>query len=728
MENYTEHIERYLGNQMDDAEKKAFEKALESNPQLKADTDIQRNLIKGIELSAARAEFDSAVRQRGLSLLAAKAALVLLAALVIAGAVYLLTSKTQKPVPETITVAQEPQQTIADSSTIPHIPEQVFSLRLSRDTVIETRSGIVFAIEAGTFNTESGTAQIHIREALKASDIVKAGLSTTSNGQWLETGGMFSIDASENGRILEMLKPIHARIPTDSFDAGMMLYNGIKDSNGLVNWVQPKPLTKPLQTVDIQTLDFYPPDYLKTLERLGLPYQDKAYTDSLYYALSGYKPPVKKKVSERKNVLMQNWWRNLLEYPNGQIEVRFREKGQNKSIMFKDRYAYSRFEDSIQRTLIVKRAIPEDKTPVEKRNFEIDPSRIKAIWNSKFNNTILATKAFEERLKFIFSTCQPRFLDLYVANLDKSLYEIDSMCAAVSGGSYKEKFLEFAKRRDGSVPLEKGINQKLNRYFETQYKAYRKAAEATRADLVKQQSEQKEAADKAVLKNALEALEKGQYSESEAFCRNLSQAYQTLGETVNCPKQTPPPARAYFGVVIPGSGTYNIDKPAMEIISVNSVPTYSLLELTINKYETFDRVMVYLVPKGLRSFIRMNLQVNGTFREKVNDFIPYDVIVVAYKGDELYFAKKQNTASGRQILEPAAVDAQTIEKLMEPYDFSGNDNKYTFALKGISETAGIKPDIKARIQQMKSEQAFEQILQSVFPCFDRGVKLDVKLK
>lgn len=410
-----------------------------------------------------------------------------------------------------------------------------------------------------------------------------------------------------------------------------------------------------------------------------------------------------------------------MEHNDGRIEVRYREKGQTKGIMFKDWKAYNRFEDSIQKTLIVKRDLPKDNTPVVKYNTEIDPARIRAIWSPKFNNTILASKAFEERLKFIFSTCQPRFLDLYVQNLDKNLYEIDSLCAAVSGGSFKEKFLEFYKRRDGGVPLEKGIRRKLNRYFETQSTAYRKAAENTRAELQKQLADEQEAAGKAALRDALDKLEKGAYTESEQFCRNLKRAYEALGETVECPKQTPPPAKAYYEVRILRPGTYNVDKPAIIILEKNTAPSYSTLELTVNRYESFDRVMVYLLPGGLSSFQRINLQVNGTFREQMNDFLFYDAVVLAFKGDALYFAKEKNIRSGRQMMEPKPVTEAEFEAQVQMYGFGGSDNAYTHALKGLG-----KGGTSAVLQHLKAEQEQEQILKSVFPCFDKGVQNTAK--
>src|SRR5690606_22528506 len=53
--------------------------------------------------------------------------------------------------------------------------------------------------------------------------------------------------------------------------------------------------------------------------------------------------------------------------------------------------------------------------------FGIDPLRIKSIKSEKFNNTFIASKAFEDRLQSIFYTGNNKVLDLYLENLDMNL-------------------------------------------------------------------------------------------------------------------------------------------------------------------------------------------------------------------------------------------------------------------------------------------------------------------
>jgi hypothetical protein len=52
-------------------------------------------------------------------------------------------------------------------------------------------------------------------------------------------------------------------------------------------------------------------------------------------------------------------------------------------------------------------------------HLEIDPSRIRAIWDTKFNNTILATKEFEERLHFLHGLCTAEYFHAYLEGMNK---------------------------------------------------------------------------------------------------------------------------------------------------------------------------------------------------------------------------------------------------------------------------------------------------------------------
>ncbi|MBS1566256.1 MAG: hypothetical protein JST39_17865, partial [Bacteroidetes bacterium] len=173
------------------------------------------------------------------------------------------------------------------------LPARSFIIDASADTVLETKGGIVLSIPANVFLDEDGKpvhgkVQLSVREALDAASIMKAGLSTTSGNQLLESGGMFSIDASSNGKNvrIDAAKGIYAEVPARPFRPGMQLYSGKQSSDGRIDWINPVPLVHDLMSVDITTLDFYPPNYLDSLRSWGLDAGNKAFTDSLYYSVA----------------------------------------------------------------------------------------------------------------------------------------------------------------------------------------------------------------------------------------------------------------------------------------------------------------------------------------------------------------------------------------------------------------------------------------------------------
>ena len=96
----------------------------------------------------------------------------------------------------------------------------------------------------------------------------------------------------------------------------------------------------------------------------------------------------------------------------------------------------------------------------------IEPSQIKAIWNDKFQNTLLATKEFEERLQVIYASCNSKILNLYLNNMDKNIHEIDLMASKVATGKEKKSFKQFAARKEGKVKMNSSTLKSLNAYYQ----------------------------------------------------------------------------------------------------------------------------------------------------------------------------------------------------------------------------------------------------------------------
>lgn len=117
------------------------------------------------------------------------------------------------------------------------IPSQGFTIKAGVDTVIRTVQGIEFFIPQGAFDTD---VTVEVKEALTPNDVIKYGLSTSSNGKPLQSAGMFFIDAKDsNGKQAKLNKPIAANIPADNMLSNPQLFKGEIDSAGNISWVNP---------------------------------------------------------------------------------------------------------------------------------------------------------------------------------------------------------------------------------------------------------------------------------------------------------------------------------------------------------------------------------------------------------------------------------------------------------------------------------------------------------
>src|SRR5687767_8740078 len=125
-------------------------------------------------------------------------------------------------------------------------PTDKFTISASSDTTIFGQQGTRLFIEKGTFQFPDGTPvtdsiKIELKEFYKKSDIVLAELSTESNGKLLETGGMINIQATSEGREIEIKadKRIIAHFPkSKSSNQKMNLFYGDKSSTdtSVTNW------------------------------------------------------------------------------------------------------------------------------------------------------------------------------------------------------------------------------------------------------------------------------------------------------------------------------------------------------------------------------------------------------------------------------------------------------------------------------------------------------------
>jgi TonB family protein len=120
---------------------------------------------------------------------------------------------------------------------------QTFILNANEDKTIMCKEGTKITIKSNSFETESGrpvkgNIKFQVKEYYKTSDILLANLTTTSNGNILETGGMLYTEAFFNGEKCQLKKgaTIEIAFPTKDRKDDMHLFSGQWEKE-TINWI-----------------------------------------------------------------------------------------------------------------------------------------------------------------------------------------------------------------------------------------------------------------------------------------------------------------------------------------------------------------------------------------------------------------------------------------------------------------------------------------------------------
>ena len=679
-------IDRYLQNEMSADEKLAFEEKLASDKNLQEEFNIQKQIIKAVENAGLKNEFAKAIKKTIITKQLIRWGII--AAIGIAAFIFYA---VKTDLFSHITKGEK--GAIAKGFPAP----EKFDIDNANDTIIETKDGVVFAIPANAFNTKN--VQLEIRTALTPEDIIKSGLSTMSNGDLLQTAGMFSIKGFAGDKELSLIKEIAVSVPAKEINPAMQLFDGVPDSSGKINWVDPKPIEKRLQTYDITTLDFYPLKYIPTLKALGKNYQNKKYTDSLYYSFSGWPQTINSKADEA-----------VATEGNGEAA----DFPETADTLKPSKLDYT--SDSLR--------LPSE---FDKHNnvYQIDPAIIRAIWDKKFNNTIIATKEFEERLKFMHSLCTPEFLEIYLKNLDKPLYITDQLIADNTTGEIRKKFVQFAAKKDGGVIIASDQQQKLSNYFQQKSKAYREAVEKTWSKYNAELQRLNSIADTKNREAALRNFTREENNFKEELCINLTDAYKQIGVKRNCNDTIVPPADKFYNVTITTTGWKNLDAYVMEATANRQSMEYKdpatgkiakliyqQVNIKIENEEQFDRVLVYLIPDSLSSFQLVQKKENS-FKENLNSLFKYDAVVLAYKGEQAYFYRQSNVAPKEYTFSLSPLTEAELKTALKIYALNKTKELNTeFEYQLFEHQEALR-----QLQLRKDQQFREKVAESIFSCY-----------
>lgn len=566
---------------------------------------------------------------------------------------------------------------------------EFFEIDPNKDNVLEGSNGTVIAAPMGCFLDKNGNPvteniQIELKEALSIEEMILSNLTTTAEGKPLETDGMIYLNASANGEALTIDKnnPIYIEIPTEKVKDGMQVYKGTRDENGNMEWSNPKVLENYLVSIDLALLDFLPPGFSEAVQS-GLPFRShKTATDqlndSLYYSLS----------ASDGSFLTQGFQKtdyNEAYYQgNNVVDGKYTDDSYRTNSNYYDNLDSSNVTSEVELGIV--------------RKCGVEPAKIKVLKSKKFQNTLISTREFEDRLKVIFKLCKTNIIDLYINNLDKNMWEIDKMAAERLGSepTYRERFIQFSDEKKTNVQGGKKYAAILKNYYESQLKK---------------------------IKSELEELKNKAVQELQAkndVAKDMATEYKALlfkRETFRMQK---------YGFEWSATGWLNIDNGTLP-------KTWGpqRLEAFVEKGKTFDRVYTYVVYTSLKSLYRMTTNDGELFfvgnENNRTMLMPEKKIAVgiaiAYIGETSYLGIQEFTTGDAKInITLTQKSMKEIKKAIKLYDNYSTENKIDKDLEYMTFFA--KERERQRILQ--SEQKFIQQLWNVaFPCCALPVKDEV---
>lgn len=619
-----EKILAYLNNEMSLSDQRLFQLDMKSDNALKNEVDQVSTLVDAFKNNIIRKEIQYAQKKYFNFQVLKKIIIALAIAAAFGMTIFLLQKTNDRQETEKSTQAEVTydidNETSDPSFSEQNLEVQEFIIDNSKTNVIETKEGIVIAIAPNSFNSSQKEIELKIKEALKPADIIKAGLSTTYQDKLLETSGMFEIRAFDGQSELELVKEIIAEIPLLDEEFDYQLFDGRKDSLGNIVWENPKELEFFIETYDMNTLNFYPPEYEAGLIKLGKTNLSKAQKDSIYFNAS---------------CEAQSYYQEINALNESPENIDF----------------YDSLGDFNFRARLIENTA---NIPVRTDYCDrcVQPSQVRSFWNSRFNNTILATKEFEERMKFLHQTeGGQEVLNCIISYFNDNIEQIDSIL-------YKEtawRILSQVKtRKSGRVRPNVGLNSDLRAYYNEKRRTFENEIQENSKKMVKEyQAGMRNLASQMDKLNSLNSRDNVRLNQYETN-KTLDKAYETLGmkRRQNSQKTN----YNYFSRVtarIRTTGWKNIDRVVAESIATRESIDFTdkktkknfkleMVPITIDCSEwDAQNSAVYLMPDDQESYLKLQIQ-NGKVNYKLNELLEYRMIFVGFKDNKYYYQEIEN--------------------------------------------------------------------------------------
>ena len=746
----TKIIADYLAGELNEADRKVFEERLKNDPKLQEEVAFQKTIIEAAKRSSVRTQVAQSAKGFHLQQTVKWSALTI-AGIVLLSALTYFIYKNSTSKNADITQFKDLIEQVDKNTLISNLAPEYFAWN-GKDTAMLSKNGILISIPESAFllNGKPYTepALIQFQEALDAATIVKAGLSTTSNGKLLETQGMFSFKAlSKDGELLTINPKtgIYVQVPVDEYKDGMQLFSGVPDNNGIINWVNPQPLAKIPVPIDMAKLNFYPPGYEDSLNTMKLS-KSKKFRDSLYLSCeeeissSNVSPQVEEKsgkyLFEKKCSMchalnrestgpnlanIREIWSKGGAKPNSiyqwvrNWETAASEDPYARNVSYKTPAASSDFP-SLSNTEIDAIFDYVDGAKIKSNSEEfyshIPPSSVLAFWKPKFNNTLLATHDFEKRMQAIHGTCNNKVLEVYTKNLGKSMVELDRQVIQMGYSNFEEFAAENIGALNPNNPHIKGLQafyEKGIAALQNEVNNYRKTEAKRREKWDKNVNEER-------MKESNRTIQRENQAFSEEYNLNHKNVRKQLGRTLGA-------------VIYTNASVSNIDRFVLQTTLARKTGEfydketgktariqYNDFSFEVDKPEQYELVYAYLFPSKLNSYQRISGN-KGKFSYALNDAILYDLAIVAISEKGYSYFQKSNFNSGNlgtiklERVSEAKVKA-SIEQL--------NSNRISKPMRVADELSWLKTEQQNYVERRNRQNAYlfhERIKKIVFPCY-----------
>ena len=788
----TREIEQYIAGELSSEQRVLFEQKMASNEELFNEVNLQMAIHEAAQRTYLRNEIAGTGKQyhfrQNLKWGGISFGIILFVASIAAISVWGTNKSASFNAQDAI---ERLKDSLKNQGLIDNLNSEFFVWN-ANDTAFLSKDGVLVSVPDNAFILDgkpyTEEAVIQWQEALDGATIVKAGLSTTSNGRLLETQGMFSFTAKTlDGKQLTIDPKVgvYVQVPVDDYKEGMQLFDGVKDAKGMINWVKPRKLEKIPVPVNMAELDFYPSEYETTLNELKAR-KGKKYRDSLYLSFENIEndnfydiDAIPQFISYTSRDKMKSdpifpgdqhaIWKFLNEktvYPNDALEkeisgivwVKFlvSETGNISDIRI-DRSVHPSLDEEAMRIVrSMPNWIPGRNTydqsvrcelilPVNfvipgvkmKKNFFLNnaadenelagesnsidenetgarhvlPSSVLAFWNNKFNNTILATREFEERMKEIHKTCDPSVLDIYVKNMNLPLYALDEK-VATKGYS---RFRHFADQQVGAIELKNPHLTALSGFYDKAIEALKRQEKGFRDRENNKRKKWDQLVNDERQKESTRSEDRDDQSLDQEYNLNLKNVEKQLGRVI--------------GATIHGGGTIcNIDRYVMESTSARESISmydpvsgkkakiqYNDFSFTVANHEEYSQIYAYLFPSKLNSYHRIDGN-DGSFNFPLNNAMEYDLVVVGISENGYSYLQSESLKGG----DLGELELETVsEKQLDAQIRQMNSKRGIKAFDVKQELKWLKTEQQNYVEQRRrsDDRKFRNLLRpKVFPC------------